>query len=189
MIIQCQSCAAKYFLSEEKVPASPLKVRCPKCRAVFLLAPHSERVVVGAGVGAPAPQVAPAARHAAPMEIETTAVPRKASAPVPSGPLEEPEAPAKPAPKSAKPSKPARGGKGEDRAKRLARVLVSDILYYNRERRDEALRDGTLMSALSEEIKKSWELYKEKVGPDAAQSTSYFKEALNEILADGQEVF
>jgi len=68
-------------------------------------------------------------------------------------------------------------------------VLVSDILYYNRERRDQALREGNLMTALSEEIKKSWELYKEKVGPEAAQSTSYFKEALNEILADGQEVF
>ncbi len=186
MIIQCQSCAAKYFLSEEKVPANPLKVRCPKCRAVFLLAPRTERVAVGAGVGAPTSQGVPAAKHAAPLEIEPTAVPRKAAAPVPSGPVEVDEAPA---PKAAKPSKPARGGKGEDRAKRLARVLVSDILYYNRERRDEALRDGTLMSALSEEIKKSWELYKEKVGPDAAQSTSYFKEALNEILADGQEVF
>jgi len=186
MIIQCQSCAAKYFLSEEKMPANPLKVRCPKCRAVFLLAPRSERVAVGAGVGTPAPHTVPAAQHAAPMEIERTAVPRKAAAPVPSVPLEEDEAPAT---KSAKPAKPSRGGKGEDRAKRLARVLVSDILYYNRERRDEALRDGTLMSALSDEIKKSWELYKEKVGPDAAQSTSYFKEALNEILADGQEVF
>jgi len=154
MIIQCQSCAAKYFLSEEKIPANPLKVRCPKCRAVFMLAPRSERVPVGAAVGAaPSP-------HATTIDIEPTAAP-----------------------------KPARGGKNEDRAKRLARVLVSDILYYNRERRDQALRDGTLMTALGDEIKKSWELYKEKVGPEAAQSTSYFKEALNEILADGQEVF
>lgn len=189
MIIQCQSCAAKYFLSEEKVPANPLKVRCPKCRAVFLLAPRTERVPVGAAVGATA--ATPAATHAVPIEIEPTAVPRKASVvPVPIETIEDTPAPVAAATKAdAKPSKAARGGKGEDRAKRLARVLVSDILYYNRERRDEALRDGTLMSALSDEIKKSWELYKEKVGPDAAQSTSYFKEALNEILADGQEVF
>ena len=182
MIIQCQSCAAKYFLSEEKVPANPLKVRCPKCRAVFMLAARVERVPVGAAVGAAAP-------HAAPMEIERTAVPRKA--PVTRAPLETSDDAPAPPPKPAKPAskESKRGGKGEDRAKRLARVLVSDILYYNRERRDEALRDGTLMSALSDEIKKSWELYKEKVGPEAAQSTSYFKEALNEILADGQEVF
>jgi hypothetical protein len=71
----------------------------------------------------------------------------------------------------------------------LARVLVSDILWYNRERRDAALRDGTLMTSLGEEIKKSWELYKDKVGPETAHSTNYFKEALNEILADGQQVF
>ncbi len=187
MIIQCQSCAAKYFLSEEKIPASPLKVRCPKCTAVFMLAPRSERVAVGAAAGvAPAPST---------IDIEPTAAPRKK--PVAAVPLEvddempkQAKAPAPaPAAKPAAPSKGGRGGKSEDRAKRLARVLVSDILYYNRERRDQALREGNLMTALSEEIKKSWELYKEKVGPDAAQSTSYFKEALNEILADGQEVF
>jgi predicted Zn finger-like uncharacterized protein len=184
MIIQCQSCAAKYFLSEEKVPANPLKVRCPKCKAVFMLAPRSERVPVGAGVAASAP-----APHAAPLDIETTATPRKkGTTAVPLDVTEDAPARAS-APAPAAPSKHARGGKGEDRAKRLARVLVSDILYYNRERRDQALREGNLMTALSEEIKKSWELYKEKVGPEAAQSTSYFKEALNEILADGQEVF
>jgi predicted Zn finger-like uncharacterized protein len=165
MIIQCQSCAAKYFLPEEKVPEQPLKVRCPKCRAVFMLAP-SERVPAGVSAGH-----APGALDDAP-----------------------PAAPGKKAPsRPSAPAKAAAGGRGgrssDDRAKRLARVLVSDILWYNREKRDQALSDGTLMTALGEEIKKSWELYKEKVGSEAAQSTNYFKEALNEILADGQEVF
>jgi len=45
------------------------------------------------------------------------------------------------------------------------------------------------MAVLGGEIKKSWELYKQKVGPDLANSTEYFKEALNEILADGQKLF
>jgi predicted Zn finger-like uncharacterized protein len=204
MIIQCQSCAAKYFLPEDKVPAGPLKVRCPKCRAVFMLVPRNEPVPVAAAVGAtprahaapaapPAPQAAP---KAVPMEIETTALPRKKVANA--APIDiTDDAPARashPAPAAAPapapaPAKAGKLSKSEERAKRLARVLVSDILYYNRERRDQALRDGTLMSALSDEIKKSWELYKEKVGPEAAQSTNYFKEALNEILADGQQVF
>jgi predicted Zn finger-like uncharacterized protein len=181
MIIQCQSCAAKYFLSQEKIPANPLKVRCPKCQAVFMLAPRSERVAVGAGVKT---------AHASAIEIEPTAAPKKKA--VAAAPLAvDDDAPVRAKPATAPaPAKAGRGGRsGDDRARRLARVLVSDILYYNRERRDQALQDGTLMTALSEEIKKSWELYKEKVGPDAAQSTSYFKEALNEILADGQEVF
>ncbi len=169
MIIQCQSCAAKYFLPEEKVPDQALKVRCPQCRGVFMLEPRPEPV--SAGVAAPSKKKSqPAAAPAAP-EMETPAPAARPAAAKPS-------------------SRPSRGGRSpEDRAKRLARVLVSDILYYNRERRDEALEDGTLMTVLGEEIKKSWELYKEKVGPEAAQSTNYFKEALNEILADGQEVF
>jgi predicted Zn finger-like uncharacterized protein len=209
MIIQCQSCAAKYFRPEEKVPVNPLKVRCPKCRAVFMLAGRRETVAVApaAPVPAPAAAAAPLAAAATPASaIETlrdTVAPAAepvsapaaavSEAPSPEPALEpappEPVAPAVSAP-AAEPSRPARGAKSaDDRAKRLARVLVSDILWYNRERRDAALRDGTLMTSLGEEIKKSWELYKEKVGPEAAHSTNYFKEALNEILADGQQVF
>jgi predicted Zn finger-like uncharacterized protein len=218
MIIQCQSCAAKYFLPEEKVPVNPLKVRCPKCRAVFMLAGKRERVPVGAGVAAapvsetaaavapsPVPEVRPAPRAkerpAAPPVHESApvaepepgfaAVPEPApyveEAPVASAPVEPAAAAAPPAGEKAKTGRGAKSA--DDRAKRLARVLVSDILWYNRERRDAALRDGTLMTSLGEEIKKSWELYKEKVGPEAAHSTNYFKEALNEILADGQQVF
>lgn len=208
MIIQCQSCASKYFLPEEKVPVNPLKVRCPKCCAVFMLTSARERVAVAAESPAalrrtrpPEPAVMEApAPPVAPVEVEppVARIPRApvAQAPVTESapaasvePVQAPEASPAPAP-AAEPARSSRGGKSaEDRAKRLARVLVSDILWYNRDRRDAALRDGTLMTSLGEEIKKSWELYKEKVGPEAAHSTNYFKEALNEILADGQQVF
>ena len=40
-----------------------------------------------------------------------------------------------------------------------------------------------------EEIRKSWEEYSEQVGGELASSTSYFRDALNEILADGQQIF
>ena len=40
-----------------------------------------------------------------------------------------------------------------------------------------------------EEIKKSYEEYVEQVGKDFAESTSHFKDALNEILAGGQSMF
>ena len=71
----------------------------------------------------------------------------------------------------------------------LARALVSDILVYNRETRDAGLAEGNLLEVLGGEIKKSWELYKEKVTPEVANSTTYFREALNDILADGDQVF
>jgi hypothetical protein len=81
------------------------------------------------------------------------------------------------------------GGRSHERARRLARVLVSDILVYNQEIRDRALHEGTLLSALGPEIDKAWALYKSKVGPEVASGTTYFKDALNEILADGARVF
>lgn len=191
MIIQCEGCASKYFLPEAKVPSKPLKVRCPQCKAVFTLMPLPQNVVAGAEESMVASPSKPAkarakSKEAAPEPVEAKPAPEMAkpkSAPPPS---EQEEArPAQPVRKR----KSSKGNKAEDRAKRLARVLVSDILCYNQEKRDQALADGNLMTVLGDEIKKSWELYKEKVGPELAKSTDYFKEALNEILADGQKVF
>jgi hypothetical protein len=76
-----------------------------------------------------------------------------------------------------------------ERARRLARVLVSDILVYNQPARDRALREGNLISALGTEVDKAWALYKAKVDRGVADSTTYFKDALNEILANGQKVY
>jgi len=205
MIIQCQGCAARYFLPEDKIPHDPIRVRCPKCKSVFTLAPRHETVPAGAAAApvspaqAPvsAPAERPAAAHAPASGPASEAVPSLETPPATerSKPAEEPAgAVAEPPPVASPAEKPAgtrtrRGQSKEDRARRLARVLVSDILCYNRETRDQALQDGTLMTALGEEIKKSWELYKDKVGADVAGSTNHFKDALNEILADGQEVF
>ncbi|MFQ5512358.1 MAG: zinc-ribbon domain-containing protein [Candidatus Krumholzibacteriia bacterium] len=169
MIVRCEGCAAKYFLPESKIPENPVKVRCPQCRAVFTLVPPPKEAAVS---------------------VKKAAAP---SAPAPPDPP-KPQRRAAPAAAPAAAEPPSRTGSGkgsrEDaRAKRLARVLVSDILCYNQERRDQALLDGNLMTVLGDEIKKSWELYKEKVGAEVAKSTDYFKEALNDILADGQKVF
>lgn len=78
---------------------------------------------------------------------------------------------------------------GRDRARRLARVLVSDILVYNRDVRDRALVEGNLALALGTEINKAWELYKSKVGAEVVGSSTFFKDALNEILAEGAAIF
>ena len=88
-------------------------------------------------------------------------------------------------------SAPGAGRKRRRRSKEemMARALVSDILVYNRDARDTALAEGNLLEALGAEIKKSWELYKEKVTPEVANSTNHFRDALNEILADGEKVF
>jgi hypothetical protein len=75
------------------------------------------------------------------------------------------------------------------KARRLSRALVSDLVTYFPQRRDEGLRDGTLKDLFREEIKKSYEEYVDQVGKEFAEATTHFQDALNEILAGGQRLF
>jgi hypothetical protein len=76
-----------------------------------------------------------------------------------------------------------------EKARRLARVLASDIAIYNREKKDRGIQEGNLVAVLGYEIKKSWETYKERVGAEFANSTPYFRDALNDMLAEGKKMF
>jgi hypothetical protein len=76
-----------------------------------------------------------------------------------------------------------------NRARRLARVLASDMITYNPARYAEARSRGTLREDFLEEIEKSWEEYVDQVGESFARSTSHFVDALNEVLAQGEILF
>lgn len=108
----------------------------------------------------------------------------------------EMEGAAEPADEPAQTSAPVQGftfGKRDptDKAKRLARVLVSDMIMYNAERHQSALAAGTLVQDFEEEIQKSWKEYVEQVGEEMAngEGRDYWTRALNDILAKGDEVF
>lgn len=88
-----------------------------------------------------------------------------------------------------KPINPFLRADPSQRARRLARALVSDLVAYHPQKREEGLRDGTLRQLFREEIKKSYEEYVEQVGRDVAESAPHFQEALNEILAGGRRLF
>ena len=75
------------------------------------------------------------------------------------------------------------------KARRLARALVSDLVTYFPQRRDEGVRNGTLRELFREEIKKSYEEYIDQIGKEFADSTTHFQDALNEILGGGQKLF
>jgi hypothetical protein len=77
----------------------------------------------------------------------------------------------------------------KQKARRLARALISDMLVYNPEKRVQGMRDGTIPQLFKDEIEKSWLEYVEQVGQELAQSTPFWNEALNELLAGGQKVF
>ena len=75
------------------------------------------------------------------------------------------------------------------KAKRLARALVSDMIAYLPQKREEGLKAGTLKALFREEIKKSYEEYVHQIGKEMAESTTHFQDALNAILADGRKMF
>lgn len=75
------------------------------------------------------------------------------------------------------------------RARRLARALVSDLVAYHPQKRDEGLREGTLRQLFRDEIKKSYEEYVEQVGRELADGSPHFQDALNDILGGGRKLF
>ena len=74
-------------------------------------------------------------------------------------------------------------------SRRLARALVSDIVAYFPQKREEGLRNGTLKQLFREEIKKSYEEYVDQMGKEFAETTTHFQDALNEVLAGGKKLF
>ncbi len=119
------------------------------------------------------------------------APPAPPAAPAPASPVPAHTAPAptRPAPVAGRPVNPFLSQDPAQKARRLARALVSDIVVYHPAKRQEGLRDGTLKELFEDEIRKSYEEYTDQVGRDLAESTGYFREALNEILAGGRQLF
>ncbi len=135
---------------------------------------------------APAPAATPfvpsATRSVTPPRPEATP-PRPAASPSPSAPTSGADSGAR------RPLNPFLSKDPNQRAKRLARALVSDIITYHPAKHAEGLRDGTLKQLFREEIKKSFEEYIAQVGQQLAESTTYFQEALNEVLGAGKKIF
>ena len=75
------------------------------------------------------------------------------------------------------------------KAKRLARALVSDMVAYLPQKREEGIRNNSLKQLFREEIKKSYEEYVDQVGKEFAESTTHFQDALNDVLAGGSKIF
>ena len=95
----------------------------------------------------------------------------------------------RPPPAGRAPINPFLANDPNQKAKRLARALVSDIVAYYPQKRDEGLKNGTLKQLFREEIKKSYEEYMDQVGKEFADGTTHFQDALNDVLAGGKKVF
>jgi hypothetical protein len=119
--------------------------------------------------------------------MRPSAPPPPAAAPTAPAPAPAPTADRKTGP--LRPVNPFMVQDPKQKARRLARALISDMLVYHPEKRVQGSRDGTLPQLFKDEIEKSWLEYVEQVGQEMAQSTPFWNEALNDLLAGGQKVF
>jgi len=215
MNVACPHCRKVYRVDPARVPPAGVLARCASCRSNFPVAGGRAAQPPAAGVAHPA--VPARAAEPAPGAAASTTVPAAAAAasngvvppaarpqpaaasparPAPASPRPEPQPrptqPAAPPPASPPAASAARRFGFQDpdqRARRLARALISDILVYHREQQKRSLAAGTLRADFRDEIRKSWEEYVHQVGLELARSTPHFRDALNDILAEGQRVF
>jgi hypothetical protein len=151
----------------------------------------------------PTPEPEPTPTEAVSWQFETVAVDRRALAPdleleVPPlaiatpTPDEETTSEVQPPPDLVGPgwafTSPGVAGRDETRreeARRLARLLVTEIKLYNEEKVEESRERGNIYAALREEIDRSRRIFEERVAADVRGEADYFHDELVRILADG----
>jgi len=201
--VSCPSCASSFPVDSNKIPEKGVNARCSSCGDIFRIEkPSSEAPPpppVPEPVAEPEPLPPPPLPEPDPVAVaEPDPLPPPAvpDLPAPSIP-ETPPAPAVAEPEpAAEPETAAAGfrfGKRDptDKAKRLARVLVSDMIMYNADRHASALEGGTLKEDFEEEIEKSWKEFVDQVGSEIADGPGqqFWSDALNDILAKGEQLF
>jgi len=104
--------------------------------------------------------------------------------PTPSLPVEKPRV----TNRETTPQPPLQAGKlanttpEHEAARRLARIIVSDIALYNPERVKEALQKNIFYEMLMEEIEEGKKLYNERVTASIRSNTNYFQDALESFI-------
>ncbi len=72
-----------------------------------------------------------------------------------------------------------------EEARRLARLLVSEIKLYNEEQIEEGRRQRDIYPRLQDDIDRSRQMYEERVDPKVRDEVDYFQQEMINILAGG----
>lgn len=81
------------------------------------------------------------------------------------------------------PAAPAQLSEAETKAKRLARIIVSDIVLYNQAKVEQGVRDGSFFDLLADDIREGERLYKQRVSQEVRDSSTFLSDAFNEVIA------
>jgi DNA-binding response OmpR family regulator len=67
-------------------------------------------------------------------------------------------------------------------AKRLARIIMSDIALYNQRAVEEGVRKGSIDDILHDELEEGKKLYEGRVPPEILSSSNYYREAIDDFV-------
>jgi len=69
-----------------------------------------------------------------------------------------------------------------EKAKRFARIIISDVALYNQKAVENGIRNNKFYEVLKAEIEEGKKLYEERVPPEILSATNYFNETLEEFI-------
>ena len=106
-----------------------------------------------------------------------------------------PQGPASEAVQHGAPAAPAAAGsegtgcdpalaEARENAQRLARIIVSDVVLYNQDKFDEALRSGSVIEALASGLAEAREFFRQKVEPAVLEEKDYLVEELMRVARE-----
>lgn len=73
-----------------------------------------------------------------------------------------------------------------ERAQRLARIIMGEIVLYHKDKIAEAIKNDTLFEALERELEEGRRYYEKNVDATVYAETDYFDRAVVDILIKGQ---
>ncbi len=166
--ITCPSCGKSYPVPLKLRQKGRLQVRCPSCGKRFQIR-HPE---------AQMPEVEVLA-----AEIGGENLPGDQELPTPTEKTDAGGEGSQLPPPAQDPALMAR------RSKRLARALISDLIRGREGERKKSLEEGTIILIFGDSIRRAWEEFGRQAPADFEDAPRYFREALNEILAEGKPLF
>jgi predicted Zn finger-like uncharacterized protein len=106
------------------------------------------------------------------------APPRAAAAPATPVAPAPPAAPPAPAAERAARPAPSQGSPEVEKAQRLARIIVSDVILYNQEKFDAGVRAGNVVDALGAELEEGYALFAQRVDANVCEPREYLQREL-----------
>ena len=103
--------------------------------------------------------------------------------PMPSSPEQVRPVPATEMPPVAEKQRPLTGDlTAHDAAKRLARIIISDIALYNQKRIEEGVRNNTFHELLKDELEEGLKLYRSRTPKEILEATRYYEEVIEDFI-------